>query len=219
VREAWRQYLARDNRGRGVVLIGHSQGAILLSRLLKEEIEPNAGQRALLVSAILAGHPGVEAPPARGSTRIPLCSRPDQTGCAVVYATYAADDPAKPRFFGRPPAPGTVAACVNPANPGGGAAPLKSYVSRPAGAPDTDPPFLELNGAVVAQCVTDADGSVLRLRVPRGPMQQTVNALFARSQVIPNWGLHVQDIGLAQGSLIDLVGTQSRAWVRAGGAR
>jgi hypothetical protein len=29
VREAWNYYLEHDNRGRGFVLIGHSQGAVL----------------------------------------------------------------------------------------------------------------------------------------------------------------------------------------------
>lgn len=62
VREAWREYLRRDNGGRGVVLIGHSQGAILLSRLMAEEIETDPAQKRLLVSAILAGHPGLAVP-------------------------------------------------------------------------------------------------------------------------------------------------------------
>jgi Protein of unknown function (DUF3089) len=34
VREAWRSYLRRHNRGRGVVLIGHSQGTYVLRELV-----------------------------------------------------------------------------------------------------------------------------------------------------------------------------------------
>ncbi|MGH1560618.1 DUF3089 domain-containing protein [Caulobacter segnis] len=34
VRDAWRWYLAHENKGRGVVLIGHSQGSRLLLDLL-----------------------------------------------------------------------------------------------------------------------------------------------------------------------------------------
>src|ERR1700733_4537492 len=41
VRAAWRHYLAHDNEGRGVVLIGHSQGALILARLIAHEIEGN----------------------------------------------------------------------------------------------------------------------------------------------------------------------------------
>ena len=35
VLDAWREYLARDNRGRGVVLLGHSQGTRMLRQLLR----------------------------------------------------------------------------------------------------------------------------------------------------------------------------------------
>src|SRR4029450_8533702 len=34
VKDAWDNYLARDNHGRGVVLIGHSQGSLVLARLV-----------------------------------------------------------------------------------------------------------------------------------------------------------------------------------------
>ncbi|WP_240700194.1 DUF3089 domain-containing protein [Sphingomonas gei] len=39
VKAAWDDYLAHDNKGRGVVLIGHSQGSMILTQLLKREIE------------------------------------------------------------------------------------------------------------------------------------------------------------------------------------
>ena len=50
VREAWRSYLANDNRGRGVVLVGHSQGTRMLRQLLREEIDPKPEARLRLVS-------------------------------------------------------------------------------------------------------------------------------------------------------------------------
>src|SRR4051812_44351019 len=37
--DAWHDYLAHDNHGRGVVLIGHSQGAIVLAQLIATEID------------------------------------------------------------------------------------------------------------------------------------------------------------------------------------
>ena len=39
VRDAWNYYLQHDNHGRGVVLIGHSQGAYVLAALLAQEID------------------------------------------------------------------------------------------------------------------------------------------------------------------------------------
>src|SRR5262249_7257471 len=52
---AWRDYLAHYNRGRGVVLIGHSQGAYVLKHLVTTVIDRSAAERRLLVSAILLG--------------------------------------------------------------------------------------------------------------------------------------------------------------------
>src|SRR4051812_9167792 len=52
---AWRDYLAHDNHGRGVILIGHSQGTFVLRRLIAKEIDPQASARARLVAAYLLG--------------------------------------------------------------------------------------------------------------------------------------------------------------------
>src|SRR3954453_8757714 len=55
VRAAWRDYLAHSNHGRGGVLIGHSQGAFLLKRLIRDELDGSPAVRRRLVSAILLG--------------------------------------------------------------------------------------------------------------------------------------------------------------------
>src|SRR6185369_10909965 len=57
VRAAWRYYLAHDNGGRGVVLIGHSQGTSVLTELIRREIEGTPVQ-SRIVSALLIGGPG-----------------------------------------------------------------------------------------------------------------------------------------------------------------
>ena len=54
VRDAWRYYLEHDNKGRGVVLIGHSQGSFILTSLIAKEIDGKPIQ-SRLVSAILMG--------------------------------------------------------------------------------------------------------------------------------------------------------------------
>lgn len=133
VLDAWKSYMATDNLGRGVVLIGHSQGAGLLNRLLKTEFDPDDHDdvRALLVSAYLAG--GSVMVPA-GATRatvdadgrqvgdlanIDLCTTTSQTGCVITWATYRADSPPAPgALFGRPdPDDSNLrSACVNPAS-------------------------------------------------------------------------------------------------------
>src|ERR671921_897270 len=71
--EAWHAYLRRFNHGRGVVLIGHSQGTFVLRRLISEEIDPKASARRRLVSAVLLGgnsEPGLEI----------LCTNPAALG-------------------------------------------------------------------------------------------------------------------------------------------
>lgn len=58
---AWKHYLEHENKGRGFVLVGHSQGAGLLSRLIASEIEGKPIQDQL-VSAIIAGSSVTVAP-------------------------------------------------------------------------------------------------------------------------------------------------------------
>src|SRR5215467_4302349 len=54
VRDAWNYYLQHDNQGRGVVLIGHSQGSFILIELMRNEIDSKPVQ-SRIVSAILLG--------------------------------------------------------------------------------------------------------------------------------------------------------------------
>ena len=51
---AWNHYLEHENDGRGVVLIGHSQGAGVLTQLIANEIDGKPAQDKL-VSAMLLG--------------------------------------------------------------------------------------------------------------------------------------------------------------------
>ncbi len=51
---AWNYYLQHDNKGRGFVLIGHSQGARLLAQIIKNELDGKPVQ-SQMVTAILLG--------------------------------------------------------------------------------------------------------------------------------------------------------------------
>ncbi len=55
VRDAWRDYLRNYNHGRGVVLIGHSQGSFVLRELVAKEIDSKPKVRERLISALLLG--------------------------------------------------------------------------------------------------------------------------------------------------------------------
>src|SRR4029434_818315 len=54
VLDAWNYYLKNDNQGRGIVLIGHSQGSMVLTELIKREIDGKPIQKQL-ISALLLG--------------------------------------------------------------------------------------------------------------------------------------------------------------------
>jgi hypothetical protein len=219
VRAAWRQYLAHDNHGRGVVLIGHSQGAILLQRLLAEEIDGKPAQK-LLVSAFLAGDPEIavdRGQAAGGSFRhIPLCASAGQTGCVYSWASYLADDASTPRHFGRDPGKGLVTACVNPASPAGGSATLDAYLPKPRIAPADDPPWVHAVGLLAGQCVKDPGGDVLSISVLPTQWASLLQTGLPKYELGPGWGLHRLDLSLPQGDILRLVDAQSRGWAAGG---
>jgi hypothetical protein len=132
VLDAWRYYLDHDNKGRGFVLIGHSQGSFILTRLIREEIDGKPVQ-ARMVSAML---PGATIAVPRGKDvggafqHVPLCHAASQTGCVIAYSAFRSTlpPPANTRF-GKVAGPGMAGACTNPAALGGGSGDLHAYLS------------------------------------------------------------------------------------------
>jgi hypothetical protein len=125
---AFAEYLKKYNGGRPIVLIGHSQGSLLLIHLLQEEFDPSttagAELRAKLVSAVLLGG-NVLVPEGKtvGGTfkNIPACQSSTEVHCVIAYSSYAKEPP-EGAFFGRPNSPllgggthpGEEVLCVNP---------------------------------------------------------------------------------------------------------
>lgn len=227
VRDAWRSYLANDNHGRGVVLIGHSQGSGVLKRLLAEEIDGKPVQK-LLVSAILPGTNFlVPAGKVVGGDlkSIPLCTSNSQTGCVISYVTFREDVPPPLNSrFGRTQAPGLKVACVNPAAIGGGSGTADGYFpAKPsslteqpqtawARGKDITTPFVQVPGLVSAQCV-DRDGAqYLALTVHPDPADprtdQIPGDIVQGGKVAFDWGLHLIDINANMGGLISAVTSQ-----------
>ena len=98
INSAWHDYLLHDNNGRGVILLGHSQGSGQIIRLLSQEVEKSPAERARLIAAYIPGGNllvpiGKDVGGDLKST--PLCRKSTQTGCVVAYSTFdedAADD-------------------------------------------------------------------------------------------------------------------------------
>lgn len=233
VRAAWRYYLAHDNNGRGVVLIGHSQGTAVLTELIHREIEGTPTQ-ARIVSALLLGAANVMQVPKgkdAGGTfaQMPLCTHDTQIGCVVSYSAFrATQPPSATTFFGRATDSTQVAACTNPAALGGGDAPLDGYFDaggRTAlaleasnawtanGAPVATP-FVRVVGMLSAHCTTNAFATVLEVSVKRGPASRDI-----QGDLIDGFGLHLVDAEVAMGNLVALVEKQRAAYLKGGRRR
>ncbi len=223
--DAWNYYVKNDNKGRGVVLVGHSQGSGLLTRLMQNEIEGKPIQKQL----IAAYTPGttVLLPPGKdvGGTykSIPVCRRPDQFGCVVVYGSYRSIRPPSvdpPARFGRA-RDGMVAACANPAALGGGKAMLDTYQTRGtaewAKGKAIDTPYVRLPGVITGECVTHGEYTYLEITVngpADGPRRNVVNGDVG-DPPNPTWGMHNGDMSNTIGDLVTLAGRQYAAWQRA----
>jgi len=233
VREAWNSYLKNDNRGRGVVLIGHSQGSFILIRLIHDEIDGKPIQ-SKLVSAILLGTTVVveKGKDVGGSFKtIPICRKAAQSGCVVTYASFRANIPPPANtLFGKVTEPNQSAACTNPVTLDDGSSELHSYLSttgrtitgtsgtKPwAGADQTiDTPWVSVPGLITAKCASNENATYLEITVHGDPsdprIDDIVGDLGTPPRVLANWGLHLVDVNLAMGNLVDLVGRQAKAY-------
>jgi hypothetical protein len=233
VRDAWNYYLSHDNAGRGVVLIGHSQGSYVLTELIRREIDGKPVQ-SRLVSAIL---PGATIPVARGKDvggafqHIPLCHSASQTGCLVAYSAFrSTSTPPDNSRFGKVTDANLQAACVNPAALGGGSGELHSYLStsgstitspiapKPWVIPERPVPtqWVSVPGLLTAECKSNDNATYLEITVHGDPadprVDDIVGDLNVGGQVLKDWGLHLVDVNLAMGNLVDIVGKQAKAW-------
>jgi pimeloyl-ACP methyl ester carboxylesterase len=115
VLEAFEYYLRRHNESRDFVLIGHSQGTHILTKLLQDKLDHDEALRAHLVSALLIGGgvPSDESDPTDWSlTNIPLCASANETSCVIAFDAIAAGtQPGSGAILIIPPA---QRACVNP---------------------------------------------------------------------------------------------------------
>ncbi|HEU0284602.1 MAG TPA: DUF3089 domain-containing protein, partial [Sphingomicrobium sp.] len=222
VANAWRSYLARYNKGRHVVLIGHSQGSLMLQQIIRNEIEgkPIARQMRL---AILPGY-NLYVPQGRrvGGTlkSTPVCASPGETGCVMTWVSFREKNVPPPgAIFGIASQPGMTVACTNPARPGSnGWERLDSYWnarwSLPVpggpiqwsteGAPPT--PFVRTEGMVSGRCVNDGQRGYLSIRVHADPKDRRTDRVYGEvgllGMFVPGWGMHLADMAATQGDLI-----------------
>ncbi len=227
---AFNEYLTKYNNGRGFVLIGHSQGALMLKQLIKAQIDPSPALRDRLVSAVLLGG-NVLVP--KGATvggdfaNVPACQAAAQIHCVVAYSSFLQEPPVG-ADFGRVGSPllGPASAeqianeevlCVNPTLPvqGAGAGALLRYEATTPlplpgfTAPHAPTPWVSMPGQYSAQCDHANGASWLQLN-DVGPMGDAREQL---AEVLgPLWGTHLQDVNVALGNLVGMTALQSATY-------
>lgn len=232
---AWNYYLQNDNKGRGVVLIGHSQGSAMLMQLIKNEIDGKPIQSKVLSALLLGTNVAVPKGKDVGGSfqHMPLCRSGSQLGCVISYVTFRSDvpPPANSRF-GRVPQEGMTAACVNPAALKGGKAEMHAYLSSGFNGVSTESaqpkpwvtggkietPFVSLPGLLTGECVSNDAGSYLAITTNANPADPRTDEIpgdvVANGQVMKDWGLHLIDAHVAMGNLIDVVAQQAKAYLK-----
>ena len=232
VERAFAEYLAHGDPTRKIVLIGHSQGGEMVIRLLRRFFEGNAAMRARLLLAMPIGaEVDVAAGRVSGGTfaDLPVCTRPNEIGCVVAYRTHAAGEPVDPDRWAPPSGRETV--CVDPAaldrDPAAGGGPAAPHRLARAyyglwpelgrfthGVSDVTTPFVVVPDFYVARCVRGPGGYAYLEASPQpmaGDPRISPIDLRDRRFRIGKLGLHVLDLQLAQGDLVDMVRRRAAA--------
>ncbi|RMI28710.1 DUF3089 domain-containing protein [Nocardia stercoris] len=231
---AWNDYLAHDNDGRGVVFIGHSQGTMMLRKLIREQVDPDPALRDRVVGAFLMGG---NVTTARDSTTggdfadLPLCTQPGQDGCVVAYSTEIAPIPSifgdseldlLSGAMGLPHGPGYQVACTDPAVLAGDDSPvgltipsapfapgginlLLAYTAFPDALPTSPSAWTTSRGQGTGRCV-DPDG-FHRYHIDL-TVPEAINEL-------PLANTHLADINWGLDRLVDIAQRQTRTWLAA----
>ena len=159
---------------------------------------------------------------------IPACASSHETGCVVAYSSFTAKPPANSQF-GRTssdagvgllaphhPAPSLRIMCVNPASPAGGIAGLDPYIPSlvltflpRGGTPAVTTPWVSFPGEYTARCESSGDATWLQVTHVRGGTDR--QPPLARLQD-PVLGLHILDVSIALGNLVQLVRDEAAAY-------
>ena len=233
VLNAFEYYLQNHNDGRGIVLIGHSQGTGMLTRLVQDRFDDSPQLRDQLISAYLIGLT-IDVPEGAvvgGSFQnTPLCSQGDEIGCVVTYASYRALQPPEPgAVFGISQNAGMEAGCNSPNELLGEMNGLHSIFpsevpssyanliignvspfADPASAPSIETGF-SVPGLVSGQCIRRGDYHYLSIEVNADPDDPRADDVGG-DLVLPGWGLHLVDVNLALGQLEALMSRQSATY-------
>jgi len=232
VAAAWQYYLEHDNNGRGVVLVSHSQGSSVLTQLIKDKLDTAPLDKRFLGALLIGTNIAVPKDGVVGGTfkNVPLCKAAGELGCIVTFASFrASTPPTDMALFAKSADPNLVAGCTNPAALAGGSAELHSYLTASGivllSAPTPDwvkppkpitTPYVSVPGLISAECKFATSGSYLAITVNADPADprtdEIVGDVITNGMVQAGWGLHLIDIHMTIGNLVDIVKAKSDAF-------
>ena len=210
VLRAWRAYLQATPSSRPVILVGFSQGAGMLSQLLRREIAPDPHQlHRVILSELVGGGLTITSPRSRndGLAGIALCRHIGRIRCAIAFDAFTAQPPTH-AIVGRPgapwgylsawtPAQGSQMACVNPVYGGRSSGPLTPYLGVN--------PYTTYANRFRAACERLGGIDWLNIRQNKAPnfggQHNAMPSLDPGAATSPV-GLHVESWGLTLGNLV-----------------
>lgn len=224
--DSWNAYLATENDGRGVLLVGHSQGAGMIYELLEKDMLASPAREQLIAVHAVGYGTGID-PETGMAAGLPVCSDGVLTGCLVSYGSFRETmPPPAGAWFGKTQN-AKRAVCTNPASLSGDNGNLEAFMPRHSLgrlAPNAygvgvDTPFVALPGLLTAECRSNDTHDWLAVTVHAEPAEPRADDipgdLVVNGEVVPEWGLHLVDMNLAMGNLVGLATDQGRAWVAA----
>src|SRR5262249_41601641 len=152
-----------------------------------------------------------------------------QTSCVITYASFRSTVPAPANtLFGKVAEPNMIAGCTNPAALAGGSGALHAYLTTtgrtttgnslpkaravPERASDTQ--SVSVPGLLTARCRSNENETYLEVTVHGDPADPRVDDITGdigtAGNVQANWGLHLIDVNLAIGNLVDIIDRQAK---------
>jgi hypothetical protein len=234
VAAAFKHYLDNDNKGRGFVLIGHSQGSGVLAQLIKRELDKDPVDKRFLAAYLAGTNILVPKDKVVGGTyaHVALCEKPEQLGCIETWSSFRENSPPPDdSLFASSSDASLVAACTNPAKADGSSAELHAYLSTngpgssstPMGAWATDLEvdtfFVTPPGLLSGECKFGKTGEYLSIKVnadENDPRTDEISGdVVTNGTTADEWGLHLIDIPLVMGNLLDLTAAKADAHAQA----
>ena len=224
--DSWTTYMRDHNDGRGVILIGHSQGAGMVYELLQRDIIGTDAEKQIIAVHSIGTTRHIDT--ATGTWRgLPPCTASDDTGCLVTYVSFRETSP-PPADTGFGISDGANhAICVNPASLIGDGA-LAAYLPNASGFDSSEEsnfgieittPFVTLPGLLSASCERSDKHNWLAITIHAEAGDARIDDIGGDVRIggviLKDWGLHIVDMNLAMGNLVSLAETQGATWITA----